>query len=101
MISFRRVQRSDFPLLSRWFGSPHVLPWWRESRDLDAIEARYGPPIDGADKTELFIVELDGSAIGLVQWYCMSDHPPGNARSPMRILETTRLAWTTRSATSG
>jgi aminoglycoside 6'-N-acetyltransferase len=75
VITFRRLSRGDFERLSDWFQRPHVWPWWRESHELVDIEARYGPAIDGADATEVFIVELDGRAIGLIQWYLMIDNP--------------------------
>jgi aminoglycoside 6'-N-acetyltransferase len=74
-ITFRRLRREDFGQLSFWFHLPHVEEWWREAYDLTSIEERYGSAVDGVDRTELFIVELDCRAIGLVQWYRMVDNP--------------------------
>jgi aminoglycoside 6'-N-acetyltransferase len=75
VLSFRRLRREDFPLLSHWFRAPHVEPWWREAHDLASIEERYGPAVDGVDPTELFVAELDEHPIGFLQWYCMVDNP--------------------------
>jgi aminoglycoside 6'-N-acetyltransferase len=75
LITFRRLRRDDYSLLARWFTAEHVAPWWREAADVAAIEERYGPTIDGADLAEVFVVELDGVAIGLAQWYRVADNP--------------------------
>jgi aminoglycoside 6'-N-acetyltransferase len=69
------VQRDDFGLLSLWFSKPHVEPWWREEYDVESIERRYGPAVDGKDPTELFIVEQDGEPVGFVQLYLFDDNP--------------------------
>jgi len=74
-VSFRRLEREDFALLSDWFASPHVEPWWREEYDLASIEQHYGPSIDGLDPTELFIVEADGQPVGFVLRYLLDDNP--------------------------
>jgi aminoglycoside 6'-N-acetyltransferase len=74
-VSFRRLERKDFALLSDWFARPHVEPWWREQYDLVSIEQRYGPSIDGVDRTELFIVETGGQPVGFAQRYLFDDNP--------------------------
>jgi aminoglycoside 6'-N-acetyltransferase len=74
-ISFRAVQRADFPLLAQWLEAPHVQDWWREEFDPTGIEERYGPSVDGTDPTELFIVELEGASIGFIQRYLLDDNP--------------------------
>jgi aminoglycoside 6'-N-acetyltransferase len=74
-VSFRRLERADFALLSDWFARPHVEPWWREEHDLASIEQHYGPSVDGADPTELFIVENDGQPVGFAQRYLFDDNP--------------------------
>jgi aminoglycoside 6'-N-acetyltransferase len=74
-LSFRRLQRGDFGLLSLWFSRPHVAPWWREEHDPGTIERNYGPAVDGADPTELFIVERDGKPVGFAQLYLFDDNP--------------------------
>lgn len=74
-IRFRQLERGDLPLLADWFARDHVAPWWQERSDPASIEARYGPTIDGQDATEVFVVELDGAPIGLIQRYLVDDDP--------------------------
>lgn len=74
-IRFRRLERADFSMLSEWLVRDHVAPWWREPSDLASIEARYGASIDGQDVTEVFIIELDHTPIGLIQRYLVDDDP--------------------------
>lgn len=74
-LGFRRLTREDFPLLSRWLAQPHVQRWWRQDPSPDAVEADFGPAVDGSDPTEILIV-LDGQRpVGLVQSYRIGDHP--------------------------
>ena len=83
-IAFRPLQRSDLPLLAQWLGRPHVERWWRALSDLEAVEAEYGPMIDGSDPTEGFIavrnVEGQGReqgrpAFAFLQRYRLDDDP--------------------------
>ncbi|MFP5321085.1 MAG: GNAT family N-acetyltransferase [Acidimicrobiia bacterium] len=74
-ISFRPLQRSDFPAVAAWFEQPHIARWWHESSDLDDIEAKYGPRVDGGDPTRMWIVEIDWEAAGLAQHYRHEDYP--------------------------
>jgi len=74
-ISFRPLRRSDFPLLQEWLSTPHVAAWWNEVLDLASIEAKYGPRVDGAEPTHVFVIEEVGRPIGWIQWYLWSDYP--------------------------
>jgi aminoglycoside 6'-N-acetyltransferase len=74
-LSFRALGRGDFPLLSQWLSAPHVQNWWREEFDAGAVEARYGPVVDGTDQTECFLAESQGVPIGFVQRYRLGDNP--------------------------
>ncbi len=49
--------------------------WWREEHDLAAVEASYGPAVDGVEPIEVFVIEGDGQPIGMIQRYRLSDHP--------------------------
>ena len=62
-------------MLAGWLARPHVERWWREEHDLDAVEKKYGPCIDGSDPTEVFIVEVEGRPVGMVQRYLLDDEP--------------------------
>jgi len=74
-ISFRPLSRADFPLLQRWLVEPHVLIWWRDPLDLAGVHAKYGPRVDGAEPTYVFVIEVAGRSAGWIQWYRWSDYP--------------------------
>src|SRR5438445_5426193 len=74
-LTFRPLRRQDFPLLSVWLAQPHVQSWWREEHDIAAIEARYGPSVDGVDPTECFVVDRNGEPVGFIQRYLFADNP--------------------------
>jgi aminoglycoside 6'-N-acetyltransferase len=74
-LRLRPFGRPDLDLLCQWLSLPHVEQWWREPSDRAAVEARYGPAIDGADPTLLFVVELQGEPIGFAQSYLLRDNP--------------------------
>ena len=70
------MREDDFPLLLDWLHQPHVAQWWRdEPADLAAVYAKYGPCIDGADPTELFVIEESGRPVGMIQRYLIADEP--------------------------
>ena len=71
----RPLARDDLPLLAEWLSRPHVERWWREPSDTTAVEAAYGPMIDGGDPTEGFIAVTDGRPIGFLQRYLLADNP--------------------------
>jgi aminoglycoside 6'-N-acetyltransferase len=75
LLSFRSLERSDFPLLQQWLSQPHVDAWWHEPLDLDGLEQKYGPRIDGVEPTHVFIIERERLPIGWIQWYRWSDYP--------------------------
>jgi aminoglycoside 6'-N-acetyltransferase len=58
-----------------------VAAWWREPSDLVAVEATYGPLIDGSDPTEGFIAVSEGQGQGqgqplaFLQRYRLNDNP--------------------------
>jgi aminoglycoside 6'-N-acetyltransferase len=87
-ITFRPLTRVDLPVLTRWLNTPHVSQWWGAARaegnlggaGLDAateaaVEAEYGPGADAPGTTAYLVIELDGDAIGLIQWYRLADEP--------------------------
>ena len=70
-LSFRPLERSDFPLLQEWLAAPHVAVWWNEPHDPASIEAKYGARVDGKDPTHVFVIEQNETPIGWVQWYSL------------------------------
>jgi aminoglycoside 6'-N-acetyltransferase len=60
-LGFRPLSRDDLPLLFEWLRRPHVAEWWRAvPADRAAVEAEYGPCIDGDDPTDLFLFTVEG-----------------------------------------
>ncbi len=74
-LRFRPLTREDLGLLGRWLAADHVEPWWQEDPSPAAVEARYGPAVDGREPTDLRIVEVDGEPIGFIQRYRLVDDP--------------------------
>lgn len=75
MIGFRPLNRLDFPLLQRWLSAPHVDAFWHDRLDLAGVEEKYGPRVNGAEPTHVFVIEHEGRPIGWIQWYLWSDYP--------------------------
>ena len=75
LVSFRALDRSDFPLLRQWLSEPHVDAWWHEPLDLPGLEQKYGPRIDGIEPVHVFIIEHENKPIGWIQWYRWADYP--------------------------
>jgi aminoglycoside 6'-N-acetyltransferase len=73
-ISFRPLDRSDFPLLQKWLSAPHVAAWWGDPLAVVAVDAKYGPRVDGTEPTHVFVIEHRGKPIGFIQWYRWSDY---------------------------
>jgi len=62
-------------LLVRWLAAAHIERWWGRPLDLAAVDAKYGPRIDGIERTEMFVIELEGEPVGLIQRYLLQDYP--------------------------
>ena len=74
-LSLRHLTRSDFPLLRRWLATPLVARWWNHETTPEALEADFGPTIDGRDPADVFIAEVEGRPFGLIQRYRFADNP--------------------------
>lgn len=74
-VGFRPLARSDFSAVARWLEQEHVHRWWPDARDAAAIEAHYGPSVEGSSPTLVFVVEIDGASVGLMQCYRLADYP--------------------------
>ncbi|HET6874079.1 MAG TPA: GNAT family N-acetyltransferase [Acidimicrobiales bacterium] len=73
-IGFRPLRAGDMGLLARWQSSPHVARWWPDPADLESITARYSPRVLAEERTDVFVIELDGSPVGMIQRYRHRDH---------------------------
>jgi aminoglycoside 6'-N-acetyltransferase len=74
-LTFRRITRDDFELIGRWLAEPMVWRWWHDDPAPEAVQAQFGPTVDGADPTQVFVVALGGGPVGLIQRYCLDDEP--------------------------
>ncbi|NUW44825.1 GNAT family N-acetyltransferase [Nonomuraea rhodomycinica] len=75
MITWRRVEERDFPLLGRWLAQPHVARWWNHETSPEAVERDFGPAARGEEPSEDLLVLLDGRPLGLVQRCRLADYP--------------------------
>ncbi len=88
-ISFRKLQKEDFPLILKWLMVAHVRKWWDPdiNWNLDKIEEKYQYYVEGfkllrlKDKTikkpmHAYIIQLDDKDIGYIQYYDKHDFPP-------------------------
>ncbi|MGY1716450.1 GNAT family N-acetyltransferase [Geodermatophilus sp. SYSU D01106] len=74
-VGFRPLTRADLPLLGRWLEEPLVARWWAHETTPEALEADFGPCIDGTDRAEVLLALADGRPFGLVQRYRIADFP--------------------------
>jgi aminoglycoside 6'-N-acetyltransferase len=75
-VAVRPMTYGDLPDVVAWRAAPHVLRWWdADVPDLEAATARYGPRIDGASPISMWVWEVNGRSVGLVQDYRIADHP--------------------------
>jgi RimJ/RimL family protein N-acetyltransferase len=74
-VELRPLRRADFPLLCRWLAEPQVARWWNDPATLEAVEAQYGPSVDGVDSTAVYLGLHAGRPFGLVQMYAFADEP--------------------------
>lgn len=71
VITFRPLTRDDLAQFGRWLDDPVVHRWWPDPHEPDQLEADYGPGIDGDAATEVFVAELAGRPVGVIQRYPM------------------------------
>lgn len=72
---FRPIRREDFAMLSTWLATAHVARWWDDDPSPEAIEADYGPVVDGIEPAEVCIAMLGDMPIGLIQRYRFDAYP--------------------------
>lgn len=75
MPTLRPLTRQDLPLLCSWLAEPLVRRWWHDDPSHAAVERTYGPCVDGTETCEVFVVEVDGAAVGIVQRYAIVADP--------------------------
>ncbi|HEY6959021.1 MAG TPA: GNAT family N-acetyltransferase [Candidatus Limnocylindria bacterium] len=72
------MHEDDFPLARRWLLEPHVRRWWHDDpKETDFPEGTlrdWRSAIRGEDPTDMFVMEIDGRAIGMIQSYVAQDY---------------------------
>ncbi len=79
VVRLRPLRRADFPMVCRWLAEPLVARWWDDDSSAEAVEATYGPSVDGTDPTAVYVAEHGGRAFGLIQVYRFDDEPGSRA----------------------
>jgi aminoglycoside 6'-N-acetyltransferase len=74
-VELRPLSRADFPRLSRWLAEPQVTRWWNDDPAPEAVEAQFGPVVDGIDPTSVYVGLQGAEPFGLVQVYRFDDEP--------------------------
>jgi aminoglycoside 6'-N-acetyltransferase len=75
-LAFRPLTRADFADVVAWQAQPYVARWWsQEATDVAGAELHYGPALDGDDPTRMWVAEVNGRSVGLLQDYRIGDHP--------------------------
>ena len=74
-VTFRPLARADLALLGRWLAEPLVARWWAHDPSAEAVEADFGPVLDGADPTEIELACAQDRPFGLLQRYTFADNP--------------------------
>lgn len=76
-VALRPMTRGDLPEVGRWRRQEHVRRWWVDDGEPtdERMLAQYADDIDGVTPTRLWVVEVNGRSVGLVQDYRIRDHP--------------------------
>lgn len=74
-LEFRELKREDFPLVVKWLGAPHVAAaeWGALEASPEAVEAEFGPGVDGRDPAASFLVCEGTRPIGLILCYALGE----------------------------
>ena len=75
MITFRRMQLADLPVVEAWLREPHVARWWTRDTTAAAQLSKYQQRIVAPSRTTMLIAVLDEREVGWCQWYRWQDHP--------------------------
>ena len=80
-VSFRLLADADVPQIVCWLRDPEVGQWWvlRGQSDDELIEEWRGKAAGSDDKTDRYIIVVDGTDIGAVQTYRTADYPEHDA----------------------
>lgn len=76
---FTPLREEDLPLARRWLLEPHVRRWWNDDpEEHDYPEGtlnEWRKAIRAEDPTDMFVIEMDGRPIGVMQSYRVDSYP--------------------------
>ena len=75
IIGFRKLVAADLPMVADWLDRPHWRPWWGEPAEEYEINREMG---EGADRTEPYVILLDGRDAGYIQMWHIDDYRSGD-----------------------
>lgn len=76
-IDFRQIKESDLHLLTDWLNRPHLQKWWKDKKiTLETVREKYLPRIYQKHSAKPFIVTLNKTPIGFIQYYDVSAGDP-------------------------
>lgn len=83
VVGVRPMTHGDLSDVVAWRSAPHVLRWWEAALpDVAAATATYGPRIDGESPISMWVWEVNGRSVGLVQDYRVGVHHPHAVLAP-------------------
>ena len=69
--SFPAVGPGHYRLLRSWLAEPHMRQWWG---DPDIEFGFIRDMVEGRDTTRPFVIEVDGEAVGYIQYWFIGHH---------------------------
>lgn len=80
-MGFRDMVAEDLPGVAQWCRRPHVAEWFRGDAATDeAVRDRLLPRLSGEVPVRMWVVEVQGRAVGWVQGYRLADQPEYGAK---------------------
>lgn len=99
-ITFKTLDKSDFPLLLKWLNSPHIKNWWDPDVKWTAqlVEEKYSSYVVGYKHTaagdpkpiKACIIQVDGKPVGYIQGYNAYDF---EREIPLQHLPSSMIAF--------
>jgi RimJ/RimL family protein N-acetyltransferase len=80
-LAFRQMVEEDLPLVARWQHAAHVAEWFPGDRSEPAVRDRLLPRLRGDVPVRMWVVEVDGRAVGWLQDYRLADRPDYAAKA--------------------
>jgi aminoglycoside 6'-N-acetyltransferase len=73
------MRETDIAFVRRWLLEPHVRRWWNDDPNEedypDGTLEEWRQAIRGEDPTDMFVIKMDGTPIGVIQSYRVGDYP--------------------------